>query len=125
MQYSNNVEYRQCLRTFFKMNTETYSNAIQSDWDEETIDEMSYDETAVSNALDEIYNKTQYNILFEKIYSQAAAKMISTDKEIGLAVCISYDYFSHFYACIELFKKKPEHFTEESKEYNVLYKALT
>lgn len=125
MHYNNNTEYRQCLRNFFHMNSENYKKNIQADWDAETIDEMSYDEEAASKILDQIYDTTQHNILFDKIYLSAAAKMMSIDPEIGLAVCMSYDYFQGFFACLELYRKTPAQFTEESKQYRDLYSKLT
>lgn len=124
MQYNNNTEYRQCLRNFFHMNSETYQKNIQVDWDAETIDEMSYDEEAASKVLDQIYESTKHNILFDKIYISAAAKMMSLDPEIGLAVCMSYDYFKGFCECLELYRKTPAQFTEDSKPYQDLYTKL-
>ena len=124
MQYNNNTEYRQCLRNFFHMNSETYQKNIQQDWDAETIDEMSYDDEAASKILDQIYESTKHNILFDKIYISAAAKMMSLDPEIGLAVCMSYDYFKGFCQCLELYRKNPAQFTEESKPYQDLYAKL-
>lgn len=124
MQYVNNTEYRQCLRNFFHMNSETYQKNIQQDWDAETIDEMSYDDEAASKILDQIYESTKHNILFDKIYLSAAAKMMSLDPEIGLAICMSYDYFKGFCACLDLYRKTPAQFTEESKQYRDLYTKL-
>ena len=124
MIYNNNTEYRQCLRNFFQMNSETYQKNIQDSWDAETIDEMSYDEEAASKILDQIYESTKHNILFDKIYISAAAKMMSLDPEIGLAVCMSYDYFKGFCECLELYRKTPAQFTEESKQYKDLYAKL-
>jgi len=122
--YANNTEYRQCLRNFFHMNSENYKKNIQDSWDAETIDEMSYDEEAASKILDQIYESTKHNILFDKIYISAAAKMMSLDPEIGLAVCMSYDYFKCFCECLELYRKNPALFTEESKPYQDLYAKL-
>jgi len=106
------------------MNSENYKKNIQTDWDEETIDEMSYDEDAASKILDQIYECTKHNILFYKIYINAAAKMMSLDPDIGLAVCMSYDYFKCFCECLELYRKTPAQFTENSKPYKDLYTKL-
>jgi len=124
MQYNNNTEYRQCLRNFFHMNSETYQKNIQADWDAETIDEMSYDEEAASKVLDQIYESTKHNILFDKIYLSAAAKMMSLDPEIGLAVCMSYDYFNGFCECLYLYRKTPAQFTEDSTAYQSMMAKL-
>jgi hypothetical protein len=106
------------------MNSESYSRIIQVDWDPETIDEMSYDETSASNILDKIYDSTKNNKLFQKLYEIAAAKMISTNLDIGLAVCMSYDYFKFFYPCLLLYMKDPEQLNESSAEYISFIKKL-
>jgi len=100
------------------------SQNTQQDWDEETIDEMYYDESAVSKGLDAIYKKTKNNLLFKNIYQNAAAKMISMDNRIGLAVCISYDYFKDFHACLQVFQQDPTGFTETSPEYQTMLDVL-
>ena len=123
MEYTNNTEYRECLRLFFNMNSENYKN-IDTEWDSETIDEMSYDETSVSTKLNEIYEKTKNNVFFKNIYEIAAAKMISTDYEIGLSVCISYDYFKSFYGCLTEFDKNPQNFNEKTNCYVDIMKKL-
>ena len=124
MNYTNNTQYRQCIRNYFNMNPSNCSQNIQQDWDEETIDEMSYDDSAISKGLDAIYDKTKDNVLFKTIYENAAAKMISTNHEIGMAVCISYDYFKYFHACILLYDRDPTAFTETSQEYQTMIQKL-
>lgn len=124
MNYTNNTEYRECIRNYFKMNLTNCSQNIQQDWDEETIDEMSYDESAMSKGLDAIYEKTKDHPLFKTIYQNAAAKMISIDNEIGLAVCVSYDYFKYFHACIELYERDMAAFNESSQEYQTMIQIL-
>jgi len=124
MNYTNNTEYRQYIRIFFNMEKNNYSQNIQSNWDEETIDEMSYDEFAISKGLDDIYEKTKDNRFFQIIYQNAAAKMISTNYEIGLSICISYDYFKYFASCLELFEKNPNGFNEKSQEYQSIIKKI-
>ena len=124
MNYTNNTEYRECIRNYFNMNPTNCSQNIQSEWDEETIDEMSYDESAISKGLDTIYDKTKNHTLFKTIYQNAAAKMISMDNEICLAVCVSYGYFKYFHACIELYYREPTSFTESSQEYQTMIQKL-
>jgi hypothetical protein len=86
---------------------------------------MSYDESAISKGLDIIYDKTKDHPLFKTIYQNAAAKMISTNNEIGLAVCISYDYFKYFHACIETFERDPYAFNDTTQEYQTMLQKLT
>jgi hypothetical protein len=85
---------------------------------------MSYDDSAISKGLDTIYDKTKAHPLFKTIYQNAAAKMISMDNEIGLAVCISYDYFKYFHACITLYEHDQAAFTESSQEYQTMIQNL-
>ena len=125
MNYTDNSQYRQCIRNYFNMTQQACSQNIQQDWDEETIDEMSYDDSAISKGLDVIYDKTKNHPLFKTIYQNAAAKMISMDNEIGLAVCISYDYFKYFHACIMLYDRDPSGFIESSQEYQTMIQKLT
>jgi hypothetical protein len=111
------------------MNTEKYPQIVHSvdaaDWDDETLDELCYDEESMTKILDAIYEKTKAHRLFKKIYETAAAKMISLDPEIGLAVIMSYDYFSGFYACLDEFYKSPDEFNENTPAYIGLMKKLT
>lgn len=128
MNYQNNTEYRQCLRTFFQMNSKNYPSVVETygqSWDPETIDEMSYDESAASKTLDHIYEKTKDNVLFQNIYSNAAARMFSQDPEIGLALLLSYDYLKLFYTCITLFFNSPDELLETSEPYVSLMKKIS
>lgn len=105
--YSNNTEYRQCLRKIFNINItpQNYNNPDlenilkqnEETLDEETLDELCYDESCASAIMDKWYADTATNPQFQKLYDLAAAKMISTDREIGLAVLLSYDYLQAFY----------------------------
>lgn len=126
--YNSTKEYRECIRQFVKMNQQNYPPVLLSEdaakWDEETIDEMSYDEESMSKLLDSIYSKTKDNALFQNIYSIAAAKMISQEAEIGLAVSLSYDYFSSFHDCLVVFYRSPSEFTEDCHAYVGLIKKL-
>jgi|LauGreDrversion4_2_1035121.scaffolds.fasta_scaffold07027_4 hypothetical protein len=127
--YSNTQEYRQCLRSFFQMDSaeyreilQKYQDELQDDFDDETCDEMSYDEGAAKRAMDSMYLITHKHPLFQELFDHAAARMFSTDREIGLAVLCSYDYLSRFHACIVQFLQTPEQFTAESPLYRNLRK---
>jgi hypothetical protein len=126
--YKTTKEYRECIRQFVKMNQTNYPPVLSSpdsaEWDEETVDEMSYDEEAMSKLLDSIYEKTKDNALFQNIYTIAAAKMISQDHEIGLVVAFSYDYFSSFHDCLTTFYRAPDKFTEDCSVYVGLIKKM-
>jgi len=69
--------------------------------EEETLDELDYDETIASAFLDSVYEKTRHIPEFQQLYDLAAACMFSTDREIGMAVLFSYDYFGLFHSLLE------------------------
>ena len=69
------------------------------DLDDETRDEMLFDENQVSKGLDYVYNLTKTNDHFNDLYYSAAKVMFSEDPNIGIAVLYSYDYFIFFYLC--------------------------
>lgn len=132
VKYTNNYEYRNCLRELFTMNENEYANKVNEltehlgeDFDAETRDEVEFDEKAASNAMDYIYDKTKSNIFFENIYTIAAAKMISTDANIGLAVCFSYDYLEKFHSCVSQYLVNPEGFTEDCECYKSLLRQIS
>jgi len=111
MSYTNNKEYREALREFFQMKCQETETNLGEALDEETLDEMNYDETAVEKSMNEIYSRTKDIDVFCELYQIAAGHMFSVDHETGLAVLLSYDYFPYFKS---LYKK----FTEFSKDAN-------
>ena len=128
--YDNNKCYRQCLRELFEMNEANYQekiNTIKSreGLDEETEDEISYDDDAASKMMDDIFDKTQSNELFNYIYLIAAAKFLSQDATIGLAVLFSYDYLSSFFLCLVDYLKDPANFNKENNNYIALLKKIS
>ena len=104
VKYSNDKEYRNCLRKIFSMNTNyTWNDSDITDLDDVSQDELLYDSDATTNFLDFIYDKTKNNTLLIELYTLAASVMISTDTNIGLAVLFSYDYFIYFHKCLCIF----------------------
>ena len=104
VKYSNDKEYRNCLRKIFSMNTNsTWNDSDITDLDEVSQDELLYDSDATNNFLDFIYDKTKNNTSLIELYILAASVMISTDTNIGLAVLFSYDYFIYFHKCLCIF----------------------
>ena len=100
--YADDFSYRQSIRDVFGMNVSMDPN---SDYDEVTQDELLYEGGAMSEGLDEIYEKTKDSADFQYIYETAAGFMLSTDLNIGLAVIFSYDYFDKFHPCLVDFLK--------------------
>ena len=130
IQYENTSEYRICLRNLFQMNPEKFIINTTHEYDingmdDESRDELSYDETAASGIMDYIFEKTRNNSLFMTLYEQSAALMFSVDKEIGLSVLLSYDYMADFHNCLVLFLKSPELFNDKTPCYSILMKKVT
>jgi len=122
VQYENDSQYRACLRQMFCMIT---PKDLDAELDIITMDENDYDEAATSKAMDFVYEKTRKNPQFLHLYDQAAAKMLSEDREIGLAVLFSYDYMALFHNCIQCFMERPREFTKDCIEYTELHNKLT
>ena len=95
-----------------------------SQLDDETIDENQYEESKVSAFLDTVYRKTMHDPLFQQLYDLAAAKMISMDREIGLAVLLSYDFLGVFYDCLQVYNQSPESWTDSCAEWIIMIERL-
>ena len=116
--YGTNTQYRQCFRELCGMSNIVMDPSLNlADLDEETLDEQHFDMAAASRTMDSIWDSTKDNMQFQQIYEKAAAIMLSQDKEIGLAVLISYDYLDVFHACFCKFMREPGTFAENSSEY--------
>ena len=121
VQYHDNVSYRNMLRKLFYM--KIHYNPALDDIDEETRDELTYDEDAISAGMDKLYDFTKDNELFNELYELAAGRMLSTDKYIGQAVLLSYDYLFLFHQCLGSFVKGV--FDKENEYYKKLKEKLT
>lgn len=119
--YTSNKEYRQAVRDFCKMDQQE----IIEDIDDETRDEMDFDILASKNTQDFIFEKTKDHPLWLYLYDKAAAKFLSEDREIGLAVLFCYDFFWYFKKCWDdYFKYLEENNIENFNENNEFYKSL-
>jgi hypothetical protein len=120
--YENDSQYRACLRKMFCMIT---PDDLDNEVDEVTMDENDFDGASTAQAMDFVFVRTNKHTLFCYLYDQAAAKMLSTDREIGLAVLFSYDYMALFHKCIQRFLERPDEFTEGCDEYKELHNKIT
>jgi len=119
--YHDNASYRNMLRKLFYMKINY--NPTLDDIDEETRDELIYDEEAMSSGMDKLYDFTKDDELFNELYELAAGRMLSTDKYIGQAVLLSYDYLILFHQCLGSFVNGV--FDKENEYYNKLKEKLT
>jgi hypothetical protein len=123
--YSNNKEYRQAIRRIFNMNVQAVEAEIkQYNYDEETEDELLFDEAAMSTGMTNILEKTTGNKLFDELYSLAAARIISMDEETGLCILLSYDYLSDFYNVWNAYLENPNEFSENNAFFILLKNRL-
>ena len=119
--YSNDLEYRSCMRKLFSMN---HIHETLDDIDDVSKDENDYDQSACSKALDFIYLETCDNPYYQTLYDIAASKMLSVDRDIGLAVLFSYDYMGLFHKCICCFLENPQLFNDNNEHYIRLYEKI-
>ena len=110
--YTTDEEYRAFLRRIIQMDPTKFYETEDVKCDPtdpnvspETIDEYNYDADAVKSYLDGVYAITKTRHEFQRLYVAAAALMFSEDKEIGLAVLMSYDYLAHFHSSYTAFLK--------------------
>jgi len=100
--YNNNMEYREVLRNMFSMDVTQKLMSLREqypdfdEFEEETRDELLFDQDAVELGMNHIYEKTRSSPEFMELYLTAAGLMISENPEIGLAVLMSYDYLILF-----------------------------
>lgn len=124
--YSNSKEYRESIRSFFKMKIDEIESEIkQYNYDEETNDELLFDDAAINIGMTNILEKTNGNLLFDELYSLAAAKMFSLDRETGLCILLSYDFFSDFYNLWEFYNDNPIDFSETTECFVLLKHRLS
>jgi len=123
--YSNNKEYRESLRLFFNMDISNIKSEIKHcNYDDETYDELLFDESAVNRSMTNIIEKTKGNLLFDELYDLASAKMFSTSKETGLCILLSYDFFSDFYHLWNSYIENPNIFSKTNEFYILLQNKL-
>ena len=129
--YTTNTGYRQCLRQIFQMNQENYPDSIRKleeelgdDFDKETRDEIEYDEESAGLMMQYIRNQTKHLPIFQRLYEYAAARFLSRDHEIGVAILYAYEYLPLFHKCICIFLNNPNDLTEETPEYKELVNML-
>lgn len=127
VQYTNNTEYRKVFRKITNMNTTLYVDEVNTlpDIDAETLDEYNYDDTASVAFLDKVCDLTlDYSYLVD-LYKIAAARMFSTDPEIGITILMSYDFLYLYYPMLCVFSQSPSTFTTDNIYYVKLMKKLS
>lgn len=109
VEYSNDLEYRACLRRLFSM-TSLPDNDNFDDIDEISRDEMDFDSDSTSKFIDGIFKITKDNIHFDELFCLAAGVMMSVSPDIGIVVLFSFDTLHVFHLCLShylLFPNEP------------------
>ena len=121
--YTNNAEYRECIRKLFHMKYVWPSDDLPDDLEDETRDEMNYDETQMTKTLDQLFALTENHPLFQELYDLAAARMFSTDRPTGQAILLSYDFLWIFHKIMSGFLLST-HLAESNEHYLELKRLL-
>jgi hypothetical protein len=124
--YTNDIEYRIFLRNIFSMNHNCPWDATEiHQIDDVSLDEFDYDEILTSTLLDAIYEETIQIPAFKTLYEKAAAKMMSCDHTIGIAVLFSYSFAYLFHKCISKYITHTNWNFKDQNEFIQLTKLLT
>ena len=97
---------------------------LGDDFDKETRDEIEYDEDSAALMMQYIRNQTKHLPIFQRLYEMAAARFLSRDHEIGVAILYAYEYLPFFHKCVCIFLNNPADLTEETQEYSELVNLL-
>ena len=129
IEYKTNKDYRLLIRTIFRMDIDKVKLDLEklydvSQMDEETYDELVYDNDKMFIVLNDLYVITKKNKLFKELYDLAAAKMFSTLREIGQSILFSYEYLYLFHPCMCVFLQSPGEFTADCPYYKQLKDKL-
>jgi hypothetical protein len=114
------------------MNKENYPAAIKQledelgdEFDKETRDEIEYDDESAGLMMQYIRNHTKELPIFHKLYELAAARFLSRDHEIGVAILYAYEYLPFFHKCLCIFFNNAADLTEQSPDYETLVSMLS
>jgi hypothetical protein len=90
-EYATDEEYRATFKQIFE---------IITDADPEDA-EFIFENTAINDKLEYIFDQTKNDSRFNDIYTIAAGKMLSEDPTIGMYILFSFDYLYLFYNLLQ------------------------
>ncbi len=130
IEYTSNEQYRALIRSIFNMDMEKVKKSIESQYeidkiDPESMDELMVDMDKMEAVMNIIYNHTKDNPLFNELYVLAAARMFSTQPDIGQLILFSYSYFYLMHPCVCLFYTEPNRWTSDCILFKQFKKALS
>jgi len=120
--YSDNTSFRNALRDVFNM--KCIEDVNNSDLDDESRDELLYDEKNVNNCMTFILETTKDNPIFIELYQITAGRVLSTDLGIGLSILFSYDNLKFFHLLLKDFFKDPYNYDKSFDTYKNLYNHI-
>ena len=120
--YSDNTSFRNALRDVFNM--KCIEDVNNSDLDDESRDELLYDEKTVNNCMTFILETTKDNPIFIELYQITAGRVLSTDLGIGLSILFSYDNLKLFHLLLKDFFKDPYNYDKSFDSYKKLYNHI-
>jgi hypothetical protein len=123
VKYEDNRGYRESMRQVFRM-TSSQSH-LADDLDDESRDELIYDDASISAGLDYLFEATKDVPAFSELFLIGAGRMLSENREIGLAVLLSYDYFELFHLCLRDFFKDSASFSANNPNYVKLWNKIS
>jgi hypothetical protein len=123
IQYTNDKEYRQCLREIFTMAEQPVMN--ERDLDEISKDEMNYDEKMTEKWVKWVSRQTTDSYELQELYKLASATMMSLDRDTGLAVLFSYDYFKDFHLALSAYLNDKDVYLDLIPSYERLWRRLS
>ena len=113
------------------MNKDNYPDSIKQleeelgdEFDKETRDEIEYDEESAGLMMQYIRNQTKHLPIFQRLYELAAARFLSRDHEIGVAILYAYEYLPFFHECVCLFLNDQASLDENTPAYRQLLDLL-
>jgi len=127
--YANTQEYRKVIRHLFYMDCSSIIQSLEQKYvmeniDEETLDELLYDDNKMDNALGVLFEKTNGLGAFQTLYTCAASLMLSQETGIGQCVLCSYDYLALYHRCLYDYFVVG-HFDEQCESFISLYDKIT
>jgi len=106
VEYIDTTEYRECFRQAFRIDTERILAEMKriypqfDEFEEETKDELLFDEPKVNEIMGDILTMTMFAEPFREFYKRAASFVISDVPDIGLAILLAYDFFRDFHSVL-------------------------
>jgi len=117
--YHDNIAFRHSLRDVFNMKCiEDINNKVM---DDESRDELLYDENTVNTCISFILETTKDKDYFIELYQITAGRVLSTDLGIGLSILFSYDNLKLFHLVLRDFFKDPYNYNSSFDSYKNLY----